>query len=119
MVDTGATTLALPASMIAELGLTSDRETPVRTATGTVQARIFRDASLTVEGRSGSFECMELADGAQPLLGVLPLEALGIEPDIINHRLRLLPEEPGGETHYFLMGWTELPAIPTDSPQPR
>lgn len=119
MVDTGATTLALPASMMAELGLTSDRETPVRTATGTVQARIFRDASLTVEGRSGSFECMELADGAQPLLGVLPLEALGIEPDIINHRLRLLPEEPGGETHYFLMGWTELPAIPTDSPQPR
>ena len=108
MVDTGATTLALPAPMIAQLGLTFARETPVRTANGTVQARVFREASLTVEGRTGDFECMELSADAQPLLGVLPLEALGIEPDIINHRLRLLPEEPGGETHYFLMGWTEF-----------
>ena len=55
-----------------------------------------------IEGRAGNFECLELPDGASPLLGVLPLEALGIEPDILNHRLRLLPEEPGN-THYLAM----------------
>ena len=102
LVDTGATILALPASMIAELGLLFDREVPIRTANGTSQARLFRDASLTVEGRRGDFRCLELPDDAQPLLGVLPMEELGIEPDILNHRLRLLPEEPGGETHYLL-----------------
>ena len=103
LVDTGATILALPASMIAELGLLFDREVPIRTANGTSQARLFRDASLTVEGRRGDFRCLELPDDAQPLLGVLPMEELGIEPDILIHRLRLLPEEPGGETHYLLM----------------
>ena len=118
LVDTGATTLALPASMIAELGLTSVRSVPVKTANGTVQSRVFRDASLTVEGRVGAFECLELSDDAQPLLGVLPLEALGIEPDIINHTLRLLPEEPGGETHYLLMGWT-FRSLPPEDIQPR
>ena len=104
--------------MIAELGLTSVRSVPVKTANGTVQSRVFRDASLTVEGRVGTFECLELSDDAQPLLGVLPLEALGIEPDIINHTLRLLPEEPGGETHYLLMGWT-FRSLPPEDIQPR
>lgn len=103
LVDTGATILALPGPLIAQLGLVFDREVPIRTASGTSQARIFRDASLTIEGRHGDFRCMELPDDAQPLLGVLPMEELGIEPDILNHRLRLLPEEPGGETHYLLM----------------
>ena len=103
LVDTGASTLALPAPMIAELGLEFDREVPIQTANGTMQARLFRDASLTVEGRRGDFRCLELSAEAQPLLGVLPMEELGIEPDVRNHTLRLLAEEPGGATHFLLM----------------
>lgn len=102
LVDTGATMLCLPASIIARLGLTLMREVPIRTASGPSRARVFQDAKLIVGGRPGNFECMELPDGAEPLLGVLPLEALGIEPDLVNHRLRLLPEEPGN-THYLVM----------------
>ena len=95
LVDTGATTLCLPASTIAALGLVLLKTVPFRTATGDHYGRVFQDAKLIIEGRAGNFECLELPDGASPLLGVLPLETLGIEPDILNHRLRLLPEEPG------------------------
>ena len=109
LVDTGASTLALPAPMIAELGLEFDREVPIQTANGTMQARLFRDASLTVEGRRGDFRCLELSAEAQPLLGVLPMEELGIEPDVRNHTLRLLAEEPGGATHFLLMSRAARP----------
>ncbi len=61
-------------------------------------------SSTTSTGRTSTFDCLELPDDAQPLLGVLPLENLGMEPDIVNHCLRLLPEEPGGETHILLLG---------------
>lgn len=50
---------------------------------------------LTLLGRDGTFDCLELPAGTDPLLGVIPLEALGLEPDRRNQRLRLLPEEPG------------------------
>ncbi len=35
------------------------------------------------------------------LLGVVPMETLGLEPDLRNQRLRLLPEEPG-DTYYTI-----------------
>lgn len=104
LVDTGATMLCLPASTIAALGLAFLKELPVRTAVGTRTRRVLQDAKLTVEGRTSTFDCLELPADAQPLLGVLPLENLGIEPDSVNHCLMLLPEEPGGETHYLLLG---------------
>jgi len=37
---------------------------------------------------------LELPAGTTPLLGVIPMEALGVEPDLQNQRLRLLPEGP-------------------------
>ncbi|MGH9852718.1 MAG: aspartyl protease, partial [Blastocatellia bacterium] len=42
-------------------------------------------------GREGTFECLELPGGKRPLLGVIPLEAMGIEPDLRSQSLRLLP----------------------------
>lgn len=91
-VDTGATTLCLPAELVARLGLEFHREVHVVTATGESTMRLFRDATLEILGRSWTFECLELPGGRQPLLGVLPLEALGLEPDLANQALRLLPE---------------------------
>lgn len=91
LVDTGATSLCLPAGMIEQLGLRLVEEVPVETATGTAVARRFRNALLTVEGRSGSFDCLELPGGRSALLGVVPMETLGLEPDLANERLRLLP----------------------------
>jgi predicted aspartyl protease len=68
LVDTGATTLCLV-------------------------PEVFRDATLIIAGREGTFECLELPGGQNNLLGVIPLEALGLEPDLRSQKLRVLPTE--------------------------
>jgi hypothetical protein len=40
-----------------------------RTATGSGKARLFQGILLEVEGREGIFDCLELPDGVDPLLG--------------------------------------------------
>lgn len=93
LVDTGATTLCLPAALIAKLGLEILKEVNVATANGISKARIFQDAKLTLCGREGTFECLELPGGSSALIGVIPLEFLGLEPDLKNQRLKVLPAE--------------------------
>ncbi len=93
LIDTGATTLCLPPEVIAQLGLEILKEVDVSTATGVSKARIFQDAKISVCGREGTFECLELPGGRDALLGVIPLEALGLEPDLQNQTLRVLPSE--------------------------
>ena len=94
LVDTGATTLCLPKEAIASLGLDLLREVDVETANGIGKARIFQDAKISLLGREGTFECLELPGGGNPLLGVIPLEALGIELDLKNQNLIALPMNP-------------------------
>jgi len=93
LVDTGATTLCLPPEIIAKLGLKLLKEVDVATAMGIGKARIFRDATISLYGREGTFECLELPGGRDPLLGVIPLEMLGLEPDLKNQSLKVLPSE--------------------------
>lgn len=94
LVDTGATTLCLPADAIATLGLKLLKEVDVATAMGIGKARIFQDAKILMLGREGTFECLELPGSGDPLLGVIPLEALGIEIDLKNQTLKPLPISP-------------------------
>jgi clan AA aspartic protease len=100
LVDTGATTLCLPIELIRELGLPLLRSMAVTTATGDEELELYQDAKIELEGRSGTFECIALPDGSTPLLGVVPLEMLGLEPDLQNQRLRVLPE--AGRDTYML-----------------
>ncbi|MEL0590352.1 MAG: aspartyl protease family protein [Planktothrix rubescens PR222] len=93
LVDTGATTLCLPALAIAQLGLELLKEVDVATATGISKARIFQDAKISLCGREGTFECLELPGGRDALIGVIPLEALGLEPDLRHQTLKVLPSE--------------------------
>jgi predicted aspartyl protease len=93
LVDTGATTLCLPADVIAKLGLSLLKEVDVATAMGIGKARVFQDAKMQLCEREGTFECLELPGGRNALIGVIPLEALGLEPDLIHQRLRVLPTE--------------------------
>jgi predicted aspartyl protease len=94
IVDTGATMLCLPASVIQQLGLRYLGEIGTRTAVGDGTARVFQGLKLIVEGREGTFDCVELPDGVEALLGVIPQEQLGLEPDLQNQRLRVLPNTP-------------------------
>jgi predicted aspartyl protease len=102
LVDTGATLLALPRALIERLGLQHLRDVDIETATGFTTARIFGDVTLTVEGRSAPFECLEMPGGESVLLGVLPLEALGLELDLKNQRLIVLPDR-GPETYVMAL----------------
>jgi len=102
MVDTGATLLALPIDIIEGLGLAVGHEVIARTAAGPRTIRQFRDVELTVMGRTGTFDCLEVPQGSSCLLGVTPMEVLGIELDIHNHTLRLLPEGPD-DSHILLL----------------
>jgi len=94
LVDTGATTLCLPQDAIAKLGLKLLKEVEVATAMGIGKARIFQDAKISMFEREGTFECLELPGGGDPLLGVIPLEALGLEIDLQNQTLKPLPISP-------------------------
>ncbi|PSB01007.1 retroviral-like aspartic protease family protein [Merismopedia glauca] len=101
LVDTGASRLCLPAEIIAQLGLTIAGEVEVKTAVGTRKVRVFQGLKLSVEGREGTFNCVELPESEDPLLGLIPLEDLGLEPDLQNQRLRLLPNE--GKDTYLMV----------------
>ena len=94
LVDAGATTLCLPKDVIARLGLRILKQVVVETATGISEARIFQDAKISLCGREGTFECLELPEGKTPLLGVIPMEALGIEVDLKHQSLKVLPDGP-------------------------
>lgn len=100
LVDTGATLLSLPTAIIEQLGLTMISENIINTAAGERKARLFKDANLLVAGRRSTFDCIELTDIDQPLLGVIPMERLGLQPDLQNKTLTLLPTQPG-ETYLY------------------
>ncbi len=94
LVDTGATTLCLPVEIVAQLGLELLHEVDVLTAAGLGKARVFRDADIALYGRQGAFECLELPSGTEPLLGVIPMEALGLELNLQTQQVTLLPMGP-------------------------
>ena len=100
LVDTGATLLGLPKRIIEQLGIPVDREITVNTATGECKRRVFRDANLTVNGRQGTFDCIELESIDQPLLGVVPMRMLRLQPDLQNQRLIAIPENED-ETYIY------------------
>jgi predicted aspartyl protease len=91
LVDTGATLLCLPSSVVTQLGLVQGGEASVETSAGIQKGRIFRDVDLCIEGRQGTVDCLELTEVSYALLGVIPMQLLGLEPDLKNHKLRLLP----------------------------
>ena len=101
LVDTGASHLCLPADLIEQLGLEFQEEVQVTTANGDRTTRLFDGAYLEVAGRAATVLCIETPVGTSPLLGVVPMETLTIEPDIVNHVLRVLPRQ-GKDTRILL-----------------
>lgn len=96
LVDTGATSLSMPKSQLAELGLKYLRTRPARTSAGPVDVRIFGPARLTIQGRECHVEITELPDGCPVLVGQIPLEAMDWVVDMTAHKLVGNPRH-GGE----------------------
>ena len=101
LVDTGATTLCLPIDLVDRLGLHQLTTIVAATANGTVELPLFEHAKISISGRTGTFECIGLAHGSEPLLGVIPLEMLGFELDLQSQRLRMLPDR-GADTYFLI-----------------
>lgn len=102
LVDTGATRLCLPADLIQKLGLKQTGTIDAQTAMGPQTVNVYKGLELNVEGREGIYNCVELLAGQTPLLGLIPLEDLGLDPDLQNQKLKHLPTE-GKETYMTIL----------------
>ena len=96
LVDTGATMLSMPKSMIQQLGLEPFRTRRAMTSAGTVTVQVFGGARLTIQGRVCTTDVSELPDECPVLIGVIPLEQLDFIVDTSGHRLIGNPAH-GGE----------------------
>lgn len=96
LVDTGATTLCLPKSILVHLGLVKRGDKRVRTSTGTATATIYDAARLNIMGRECTVDVMEVPDGVPALVGQIPLEMLDFVVDPRGQKLIGNPAH-GGE----------------------
>ena len=76
LIDTGATTLALPRKLIDQLGLKKAYEKKATSSTGVTQVAVYDVARLTIGDRQSTVEVMEVPDGVPVLIGQIPLEML-------------------------------------------
>jgi predicted aspartyl protease len=96
LVDTGATGLLLPRSMVASLGLRPLRVRQARGLGGTLPMPMFRAVRLTIQGRDCAIDIGEIGDEFPVLIGQVPLELLDWVVDLRGQRLIGNPEH-GGE----------------------
>jgi predicted aspartyl protease len=96
LVDTGATTLALPTRLIGQLGLTKRYDKRATSSAGTKQVAVYEAVRLTLLGRDCTVDVMEVPDEVPVLIGQLPLEALDLVVDLQGRRLTGNPAH-GGE----------------------
>jgi clan AA aspartic protease len=96
LVDTGASYICLPKSMIQKLGLVKQKEKDVRTANGVVKRGIYSPVNITIFDCDADLNVMELPDdGTPPLLGYLALEAMDLLIDSKEQRLIANPANDG------------------------
>ncbi len=87
LVDTGASTLAVPSRLVAQLGLTPLRQRQARTGVGSVTLQIHGTVRLTVQGRECTCDVIELPEDCPVLIGQVPLELLDFVVDPVGQRL--------------------------------
>jgi len=102
LVDTGATFLSLPTTIIQQLGLKKSFSRRIMTSKGPSESDVYDTVRLTIQGRTCNQDVMEVPDGVPPLIGQLPLEALDFVVDPVGQRIIGNPEH-GGEQIYDLL----------------
>jgi predicted aspartyl protease len=101
LVDTGATLLSMPTSLIQKLGLSRTGTKRVRSSTGVGEAGMCEAVRLTIQDRSCTMGVLEVPDGTPVLIGQLPLEHLDFVADLRSRTLIGNPAH-GGEHIYEL-----------------
>lgn len=82
LVDTGATRLCLPTSLIEHLGLTAVAKRTARTATGIVERTVYSEVEYTLLERSSTIRVTDLPEGSPILIGHVVLEELDLCVDM-------------------------------------
>lgn len=96
LVDSGATTLALPKSLIDQLGLTKQYEKRAMTAGGIRMMNVYESARVEIMGRLATVDTLEVPEGNPVLIGQIPLEMMDWVVDLQGRRLIGNPAH-GGE----------------------
>ncbi|MDI6792253.1 MAG: aspartyl protease family protein [bacterium] len=93
LVDTGATMLVLPQSLVEELGVfVTNREVTVTFADGSRDKRkIGRGVLVAIEGRDALTDCVIEKKGRQVLIGQIPLEEMDL---VVDPKLGVLSPRP-------------------------
>ena len=102
LVDTGASMICLPSSLIAVLELRQVKQKQAMTANGVVNRWTYSPVTIKIFDREADLNVMELPEGTTPLLGYLALEALDLYP---NPHKQILEGNPatGGKMIVDLM----------------
>ena len=93
LVDTGAIHSLMPASLLAELGLTPDEQVALTLADGSTVEYGYGEARFAVAGRQRTCPVIFGPDG-QYLLGATTLEAFNLIADTTGGRLAPAPKLP-------------------------
>ena len=92
-VDTGSTELCLPEEVVRELGLREfNRTTIVLADESTREAWYAGPLHIEILGRSMLGQTLVLPEGAEPLLGALPIESMDLVVDPEQRALRVADE---------------------------
>lgn len=102
LVDTGATGLSLPRTMILQLGLFPIRSRRAMTTAGIRDVPTYGAVRLTVLGRDCVCDVMEVDDACPVLIGQVPLELMDLVVDPGRRQLIGNPAH-GGEHMIELM----------------
>jgi predicted aspartyl protease len=95
VVDTGATRLVLPASLVATLGLPDTGKITVRFADGRQDKKeVVGDVQVQIQDRSSVFTAVVEPGRKDALIGAIVLEELDLIPDCTAQRL--VPRDPHG-----------------------
>jgi predicted aspartyl protease len=95
LVDTGATTLALPTRLIRQLGLKKSYEKLATSSRGLGPVHVYQAVQLTIMGRSCTVDVMAVPDEVPALIGQIPLEMLDLVVDMPARRLMGNPAHGG------------------------
>ena len=95
VVDTGASGLCLPKSLIEHLGLTPVTSKQALTTNGVVERTVYSTVQFTILERTSTIVAIEVPDGVPVLVGHILLELLDLDLNI-KEGLIYNPEH-GGE----------------------
>lgn len=98
LVDTGATSLALPSRMIQQLGLQKRYEKRSRSRRGTGMINVYDAVRVTIQERDASVDVMEVPDDVPVLIGQIPLEMMDLVVDPRAQKLIGNPANNGEQT---------------------